>query len=461
MNMPPRNGYTALLVLVAAAPLVAASLGLVGCSKGSSAADGDLGDSGIDSPSDAAVDSPRDDAAADADIDSSVLQDAAPPAVECDGGTCVVDISRGSDDTCILTSTGLVYCWGDNACGEVGAPLGASDAGDAGADFNPVSAPRQILSGVKAISAGASSTCAILASGEVRCWGSLASLFGDTSSGGYNHACTPNATPTPIAGVPHLSAVSSTLSNGCGVTEDKDLWCWGSSFDNLLGRAGYSSCSYFAPCEKASYPPARADLVGGKVRDVIVSYGGVLVLDESNRLWSWGGNEALGRTSSLAIDPTPGLVDLPNLSSASASLFGDGQYTANNSCAASQGKIYCWGDYHTPPRVVPLPAGQYAAQVSASFHACTRTVDGSVFCWGSNQAGQLGDGTGADHPLVPTKVEGLKAKAVKVVASKATTCALLLTGEVQCWGANDKGQLGIGSADFLPHLQPGSAVAFQ
>jgi alpha-tubulin suppressor-like RCC1 family protein len=88
-------------------------------------------------------------------------------------------------------------------------------------------------------------------------------------------------------------------------------------------------------------------------------------------------------------------------------------------------------------------------------------VDGSVFCWGSNQAGQLGDGTGVDHPLVPTKVAGLKAKAAKVVASKATTCALLVTGEVQCWGANDKGQLGVGSADFLPHLQPGSVVAFQ
>jgi Regulator of chromosome condensation (RCC1) repeat len=450
MNMFLRSGYTGLLVLAAAAPFVSA-----GCSDDTPL--GEVADSGSDADGavDTGVDS-QEDAATDAGADSAFLLDAAPPSIECTTDPCVVDISRGNDHTCALSSTGAVYCWGDNPCGEVGAPIDGTPT-----DFKPVPAPRQVLSGVRSISAGASSTCAILQSGELRCWGSLVSAFSDGTSGGYNHSCTPNATPTAVAGVPQLTAVSSTMSSGCGVATDGTLWCWGSTYNNLLGRAGYSTCSYYRPCDSPSYPAAPADLVNGKVKDVLVSYGGVFVFDSSNQLWTWGGNAAVGRTSSMAVDPTPLPADLTNINSLSVSLFGDGQYTANNTCAASQGRVYCWGEYRAPTRLIPLPDEQLATQVSASFHACARTMDGSVFCWGSNQAGQLGDGTGKDHTLVPTKVDGLKAKAVKVTASKATSCALLVSGEVQCWGANDKGQLGTGSADFLPHLKPGTTVAFQ
>lgn len=474
MSKPLQHRYAGLLVPLTAL-LVAVTGMVVGCSVGSST-DVALLDSGTDSPSsDAGVEGASVDDATVGNPDAFVLRDAAPPPIECDASPCVIDISRGTDDTCALTSTGDVYCWGDNSCGEVGAKMAqadagdASDAGDAGEggavapppDLDPVTAPRKVLTGARSISAGASSTCAILNDGQLRCWGSPVSAFTDTTSGGSGHTCTPNATPTAIAGVPKLTAVSTTLSNGCGVAEDKKLWCWGSNANALLGRAGYSACSYYSQCTTASYPPARADLVVGDVKDVLVSYGGIYVLDATNHLLTWGGSEALGRTSSLSVDPNPLPVLLADPSSFSVSLFGDGQYRGNNACVTSQGKVYCWGGYHLPPRVIALPMVEYAAQVSASLHSCVRTVDGTVFCWGGNTAGQLGDGTGVDHPLVPSKVEGLKAKAAKVVASKATTCALLVTGEVQCWGANDKGQVGIGSADFVPHLQPGPAVTFQ
>jgi alpha-tubulin suppressor-like RCC1 family protein len=451
MNRFLRSGYTGLLVLVAAAPLSS-----VACGEDRSL--GDVGDSGVDAAPDTSV-GPEEDAAVDAGSDVSeppVREDAAPPTIECTTSPCVVDITRGNDNTCVLTSAGAVYCWGDSPCGEVGAPLGGTDT-----DFKPVSAPRQVLTGVRAISAGAASTCAILNSGELRCWGSLVSLFNSRTSGGFGQACTPNATPTVIDGVPPLTAVSSSLSNGCGVTANEELWCWGSNGNGLLARDGYTPCSYYTQCDTPSYPPARADLLKGKAKDVTLAYGGAFAFTETGELQSWGTNITIGRTSSASVDSTPLPVALPNISSISVSLHGDGQSRGNNICAAAQGEIYCWGGYNAPPRIVALPPKQYAAQVSASLHGCARTVDGSVFCWGGNQAGQLGDGTGVDHYLVPTKVEGLKAKAAKVVTSKATTCALLVTGEVQCWGANDKGQLGSGSADFLPHLQPGSVVAFQ
>ncbi|AKV00461.1 regulator of chromosome condensation RCC1 [Labilithrix luteola] len=442
--------------------LLATPFGVVCCGDDSSkegfndSEDSGTVDTGTTSTSDAANDA-AEEAATDAGPDAE-LQDAAPPTITCGTGTCVVDISRGSDDTCVLTKTGDVYCWGDNPCGEVGAPL---DDGGGQAGFKPVPAPRKVLSGVRSISAGAASTCAILDSGELRCWGSPVSAFSETTSGGFSRACTPNDVPSAVEGVPHLVAVSSTLSNGCGVADDGELWCWGSNGNYLLGRDGYPGCSYYTKCSMASYPPAKADLLSVKVKDVIVGYGTVVVTDESGQLLSWGGSGLIGRPSSMSADPTPLPIALSNVSSVSVSLFGDGQYYGNNACAVAAGEVYCWGGYRAPPRVVPLPAEEYATQVSASFHSCARTTSGSAFCWGGNQAGQLGDGTGVDHPLLPTKVEGLKDKVAKVVASKASTCALLVNGEVQCWGANDKGQLGLGSADFLPHLQPGPVVAFQ
>ena len=452
MNRFLRGGYGGLIVLVALAPL-----GSVACGEDTRL--GEVVDSGVDAAPDTDSAAAPEDAATDAgsDVsDASDIRDAAPPTIECAATPCIVDITRGNDDTCALTSTGTVYCWGDSPCGEVGAPLGGGDA-----ELGPVPAPRHVLDGVRGISAGAGSTCAITNGGELECWGSLVSQFSNTMGGGAGQSCTPNPTPTRIDGVPPLAAVASTLANGCGVTEDGELWCWGSNGNGLLARAGLAPCSYYSPCDTASYPPARADLLDGKVKDVTIAFGGAFAFTASNQLMSWGTSVTIGRTSSADVDPNPLPVDLPNISSISISLHGDGQSRGNNVCAAAQGRVYCWGGYNAPPRVVALPADQYATQVSASLHTCTRTIDGSVFCWGSNQAGQLGDGTGIDHYLVPTKVEGLKAKAAKVVASKATTCALLLTGEVQCWGANDKGQLGMGSADFLPHLQPGSVVAFQ
>lgn len=458
MNTFLRKRTLGLLVLLVATPFGVICCGDDSSNKGfSDAEDSGATDTGVSSTHDAGTDAAEDDGPADAAPDVRELQDAAPPTIACGAGICAVDISRGSDDTCALTSTGDVYCWGDNPCGEVGAPL--DDDGTTG--FSPVPAPRKVLTGARSISAGGSSTCAILNSGELRCWGSPASAFTDTSSGGFNRACTPNATPSPVDGVPHLKAVSSTLSNGCGVADDGKLWCWGSNGNGLLGRAGYAACSYYTQCQSPSYPPAEADLLSVKVKDVAIGYGGVIVTDETGRLLSWGASGMLGRLSSMSPDPTPLPIELSNVSNVSISIFGDGQYYGNNTCAAAGGSIYCWGGYRTPPRMIPLPLEQYATQVSASFHTCTRTASGDAFCWGGNQAGQLGDGTGVDHPLVPTKVDGLKDKAAKVVTSKASTCALLVNGEVQCWGANDKGQLGIGSADFLPHLRPETVVAFQ
>ena len=95
----------------------------------------------------------------------------------------------------------------------------------------------------------------------------------------------------------------------------------------------------------------------------------------------------------------------------------------------------------TPPKSkgAPLLATQIAA---GREHACARTKDGNVFCWGANGAGQLGDGTTTSH-AVPTQVVGLSG-VTQVAAGDAHSCARLENGTLRCWGDNTHGQLGDG-----------------
>jgi hypothetical protein len=120
---------------------------------------------------------------------------------------------------------------------------------------------------------------------------------------------------------------------------------------------------------------------------------------------------------------------------------------------ASSGGVQCWGnngdgelgDGTTTQRLVPISVVGLSSGVTviaAGFvHTCVLLApSGGVQCWGSNWAGQLGDGTTTDR-LVPTSVLGLSSGVVAIAAGSACTCALLASGGVQCWGENHYGQL--------------------
>jgi alpha-tubulin suppressor-like RCC1 family protein len=102
------------------------------------------------------------------------------------------------------------------------------------------------------------------------------------------------------------------------------------------------------------------------------------------------------------------------------------------------------------PVAVLLPTAAPVVDLTASERgSCALVPSGDVYCWGDNGWGQLGTGSTGGSSATPVQVAGLPASdpVVDIESSghSNTTCALTASGDVWCWGSNDNGQLGVGS----------------
>jgi alpha-tubulin suppressor-like RCC1 family protein len=126
------------------------------------------------------------------------------------------------------------------------------------------------------------------------------------------------------------------------------------------------------------------------------------------------------------------------------------------SCARmSDGSVWCWGVGEEgqigdgfrmlrtrPTRIVALPKAA-AALAAGDRHMCALLVDRHAYCWGANEAGQLGDGTKATRDL-PVPVVGVE-DALQIVGGSQYTCVRRSTRVMSCWGGNSNGMLGDGT----------------
>jgi alpha-tubulin suppressor-like RCC1 family protein len=102
-------------------------------------------------------------------------------------------------------------------------------------------------------------------------------------------------------------------------------------------------------------------------------------------------------------------------------------------------------DSGVPAPVSPLSAAPTTV-AAGDGHACALLSDGTVECWGDNTWGQLGtDPNATSNTLTPVAVAGLK-NVIALAAGAVHTCALISGGTVECWGSNDFGELGNGTA---------------
>jgi alpha-tubulin suppressor-like RCC1 family protein len=350
---------------------------------------------------------------------------ASPADLAVGSGVSFVQVAVGRADTCAIRSDSSLWCWGDNADGE----LLLSDTSNR---LTPVAVAGAAWSQV---ACGSSHTCAVSNQATLSCWGNNGSgQLGATTlsaSGGQ----------TTVPGGPWQRVVAGIYQT-CAIAQDTSLWCWGANTNGELGTG--DTVSSGVPVQVAGQ--GWSQVSGNYLHSCAVKNDGTL--------WCWGLNANLQTGTSSLFPWSPTQVG----SETDWSQVTTGLY---HSCAVkTDGTLWCWGGNLSgqlgSDSIAVLPTAQTSDPVQVTgttwksvsagqSHTCAVTVDGTLWCWGDNSEGQLGDGT-EDSESTPVAV-GSGQTWTMVAAGISHTCALDTGGSLWCWGDNSAGQLGIGSND--------------
>lgn len=388
------------------------------------------------------------------------------PAVS--GSTSLVSSSPlavGGSHVCALPGDGTVVCWGDDSSGQLGdgqikpsAPAGKvltlqtvianAASGSGGGCVNLVADGSVVkcygnasLSGVVAIAAGYTHTCALLVDTTVKCWGSNAPITGgqlgtaqrNGGTLGDGTAVDRSAPVTVLAGpgqtkpLSGVVALTAALGYTCALLADTTAECWGDA-------PQAHSLTPITVMADATHPLTGILGVGAGDMHACARLSASVVCWGS-RLQGELGDQGPDSASAMPVKVT----------------WGGGPRLGYMGAATD------------------LAVGHDANVMENGFavgHSCImETVGASVACWGSNSVGQLGIGQPPDSggydfavPVMASDGSTDFLTGVKTIAAGgAFTCALMNDGGVKCWGLNFGGQHGI-SAPMTVKTTTGGAL---
>jgi alpha-tubulin suppressor-like RCC1 family protein len=329
----------------------------------------------------------------------------------------VFGVATGAAHTCARSEAKL-WCWGDNEHGQLG-------DGTTTERHVPVEVTGASGS-LGEVAAGGDHTCADIQR-NVWCWGDNAhGQLGDGTT-------TDRHVPVEVTGLPFGDAALSVGgSYTCAVSSFS--WCWGANEHGQLGDG--TTTESHTPVDITSDPAGDLPITAGGAHACTIS--------RAARVWCWGANEH-GQLGDGSTGDSSAGAKVKTLSGPIAVATG-----GSASCAVTGGgTVRCWGqrngvgvDASSPTTIAGL-AGVTGIGVGADHSCALASPMGKVWCWGSNEDGQLGDGTTTDRPE-PVEASGL-ANAVGVAAGDLHSCAVIEGGTVKCWGSNGHGQLGDGT----------------
>ncbi len=413
----------------------------------------------------------------DAGADAKAPFDPADEPVTCAGTPCVVELAAGEFHVCARMSDGTARCWGDDSKGALGrgvpddagaADAGSGDAGGGGFIVGTVAG----LTGITQISAGGTTSCARIDDGSVMCWGGNdKGQLGLTPASPATFDTKPHPVASPVAMTEPAVRIDVGQTSACAVGASGDLWCWGNNAQRQLARSDTTPTG----------GPARASLGGLKIARAVPGSDTVVALTDTGDVVTWGavaGPEGTlsGRVAAISPDPLPLAIELGSasaLSVSSTTLFRQGGFPPvvrgiAHACVVVRGEVYCWGDSRSgalatglpDPSPFPTPVlveseSAWPQQVAAAGEiTCVRLTDGTVQCAGDDKRGALARGTEGTFSMFFTPATAFTGHAVQVVATKTSVCALVQGGTVECWGSNERGELGQGTTDTKPHPVP-------
>lgn len=425
-----------------------------------------------------------------------------PVAVDMTGalsGLTVKDIVANANTVCVIASDDLIYCWGENQFGQLGnnstvdshVPVALSTTGPIGGKT------------IKSISLGTSHGCAIGSDDLVYCWG-------ENSAGQLGNGTTVNsllAVAVDTTGVLSGKTVKAlaagwNFSDGhnCVIASDDLAYCWGAANQGQLGNNSFS-------VESSPVAVDASGVLSGKtIKKIIGGRNFSCAIANDDLMYCWGGESGIVFTATASAVNTSGAL--------SGKTFKNGSGSMGVYCVlASDDQVYCWGSKisaqntagsfvtSTMQTEMPMamygfnaanpvivstaysndftrrcaitvtndvfcgtPAAGYALSVpSAQFgssilqklsissnHACAISDDNKIYCWGSNDWGQLGNASNT-YSAAPVQVDTtgvLSGKTIEEIYSTfRISCAIDSAGAAYCWGYNGDGQLGDGTTN--------------
>ena len=359
-------------------------------------------------------------------------------------GKVITSVSVGNNFACAVAS-GSVFCWGEGGSGQLGNSATLTS-------YIPVAVTTSgVLSGktVTSVSAGDAHTCAI-ASGQAYCWGYNA----QGQLGNATNVTTSSPVAVDTSGVLAGKTVSSISSGGyftCAIANSSAL-CWGAGNAGQLGIGIQANSN--VPMSVLSTGP----LQDKSFTQIDAAQNHVCAI-ATGAAFCWGYNQSgqLGNNTRTTSNTPVAVTTTGVLTGKVVTTISTG---GSLSCAIASGAAYCWGsnnygelgDGSRAASYVPVMVDSTLAKIGSTYevsvgnsHACALTA-GTANCWGSNGSGYLGNSSYVDS-YIPTSVitkGALDGKSITDIASGSQSTCVVASGAAYCWGSGSYGVLGNG-----------------
>lgn len=336
-------------------------------------------------------------------------------------------VNSGFQHSCAIKSDGTAWCWGSGSVGQLGD----------GSTVTSSNAPVAVSGGAtwKAITTGFTHTCGIKSDDTAWCWGG-ANYLGDGTSN-------QSAIPVQVAGGGTWKKISAGQMHSCGIKSDDTAWCWGFEFYGALGNNAATATFRLSPIA----------VVGGHTwKEIGTGDMQTCAIKSDDTAWCWGyqSDGRLGNNVGFG-----GALATPT---AVTGGFTWKTISVKNSTACavrSNDAGYCWGygSYgnrgdgttgQAGPNPVAILGGHTWKNIDAGFlHTCGIKSDNTIWCWGYNGQGQLGNNNTTQQTSPVTLTSGGAWKSVS--AGRDYTCGIKTAGgQIFCWGTNALGQIAAG-----------------
>ena len=365
-------------------------------------------------------------------------------------GADSISIGPWGFSSCILIPPNIVKCWGNNVYGQ----LGDGTENHKFIPVNVVNLPQ--ATEVLQLSCGGRHACAILATKKIMCWG-----LGDTGQLGNGRSGTDYESHVPVE-VTGISQGWKNVAGGylftCGIQDDGSAYCWGK---NDFGQLGIGTNTEFVSTPTKVAAGDGLDKVsiiaGGVYHTCAVDLSGALWCWGRNEHGQIG-IDPLVMDKSFEPKLVHGLpegtrvIDFAPGATHTCALLEDGRVMCwGDNAFGELGVGVEHPETYEPVEVTGFPS-VVKDIVSGFQHTCAVLEDGCAMCWGNNEDGQIGDGNSGVGLKVgrPVQVLGLPGKVTQIAVGAYNTCAILEDKTVWCWGDNMFGQIGDGSKNPSP-----------